>query len=97
MWTRAPAGTHPIKTPVELPDKLLISAKTLAAQRRTTLKAMGKSALRWEVATQENLAPDSCCKVGWVGILSLQKLTEAPTGDPVMRELTGNRMRKTSR
>ncbi len=108
MWTRAPARTslsierpptaaHPMKTTLELPDKLLIAAKTLGAQRKTTLKAMGKSALRREVAPQESLAPDSPCKVGPFGLLSLKKRTEALTGAPVMRLLIGETMSKTAR
>ena len=47
-----------MRTTVILPDSLLIAAKAVAAQRKTTLKAMVKSALRREVAPQENLAPE---------------------------------------
>jgi hypothetical protein len=56
-----------------------------------------QSALRREVAPQENLAPDSPSKIGPVGILGLQKRTEALTGDPVMRLRFGNMMKKTAR
>ncbi|MGF1657543.1 MAG: hypothetical protein ACFCU3_11280 [Verrucomicrobiales bacterium] len=40
--------TH-IKTTIDLPDDLLIEAKTLAARRKTTLKAIVESALRCEL------------------------------------------------
>jgi hypothetical protein len=69
-----------MKTAVELPDNLLIAAKTLAAQRKTTLNAMVKSVLRREVAPQENLAPAKPCEVGPSGSLSSKKRTEALTG-----------------
>ncbi len=92
MWTRAPArtslyieppipdGTHFMKITFELPDNLLIAAKTLATQRKTTLNAMVKRALCREVAPQENLAPAKPCEVGPSGSLSLKKRTEALTG-----------------
>lgn len=38
-----------MKTTLELPDALLIEAKTTAARRRTTLKALVESALRREL------------------------------------------------
>ncbi len=53
-----------MKTTVELPDNLLIAAKTLTTQRKTTLNAMVKRALRREVAPQENLATAKPCEVG---------------------------------
>jgi hypothetical protein len=56
-----------------------------------------QSALRREVAPQETLAPDNRCEVGPFGILSLQKRTEARTGDQVMLLLIGNMMKKTAR
>ncbi len=68
--------THIVKTTLDLPDDLLIAAKALAAQRKTTLKAMVEHALRREIAPQENLAPDSPYEVGPFGILSLKKRTE---------------------
>jgi hypothetical protein len=55
-----------------------------------------QSALRREVAPQKNLAPDNRCEVGPFGILSLQKRTEARTGDQIMLLLIGNMM-KTAR
>jgi Arc/MetJ family transcription regulator len=60
-----------MKTKVDLPDALLLVAKALAAQRKTTLKAMVEHALRREVAPQENLAANSSYEVGPFDILSL--------------------------
>jgi hypothetical protein len=74
-----------MKTTLDLPDNLLIAAKALAAQRKTTLKAMVEHALRREIAPQENLAPDSPYEVGPFGILSLKKRAEALTADQVQR------------
>ena len=51
--------THIMKTTLDLPDNLPIAAKALAAQRKTTLKAMVEHALRREIDPQKNLAPDS--------------------------------------
>ena len=75
--------THIMKTTLDLPDNLLIAAKALAAQRKTTLKAMVEHALRREIAPQENLAPDSLYEVGPFGILSLKKRTEGLTTEQV--------------
>jgi hypothetical protein len=77
--------THKMKTTLDLPDSLLIAAKALAAQRKTTLKAMVEHALRREIAPQENLAPDSPYEIGPFGILSLKKRAEVLTGDQVAR------------
>jgi hypothetical protein len=38
-----------MKTTIELPDDLLIAAKSAAARRRTTLKALVEHALRREI------------------------------------------------
>jgi hypothetical protein len=72
-----------MKTTLDLPDNLLIAAKALAAQRKTTLKAMVEHALRREIAPQENLAPDSPYEVGPFGILSLKKRSEGLTAKQV--------------
>jgi hypothetical protein len=72
-----------MKTTLDLPDNLLIAAKALAAQRKTTLKAMVEHALRREIAPQENLPPDSPYEVGPFGILSLKKRTEGLTTEQV--------------
>lgn len=50
-----------MKTTLDLDDDLLIEAKTVAARRRTTLKAVVESALRRELrpsAEMENPDPD---------------------------------------
>ena len=70
-----------MKTTLDLPDDLLIAAEALAAQWKTTLKAMVEHALRREIAPREKLAPDSPYEVGPFGILSLKKRTQALTGD----------------
>ena len=79
--------THIMKTTLDLPDNLLIAAKALAAQRKTTLKAMVEHALRREIAPQENLAPDSLYEVGPFGILSLKKRTEGLTTEQVQHHV----------
>ena len=75
--------THIMKTTLDLPDNLLIAAKALAAQRKTTLRAMVEHALRREIAPQENLAPDSPYEVGPFGILSLKKRNEGLTAEQI--------------
>lgn len=62
-----------MKTTLDLHDDLLIAAKTVAAQRKTTLKAVVEHALRREIAPQVKLASDSLYDVGPFGILSLKK------------------------
>jgi len=74
-----------MKTTLDLPDDLLIEAKALAAQRKTTLRAIVEHALRREIAPKENLSPDSPYEVGPFGILSLKKRTEVLTTDEVQR------------
>ena len=76
-----------MKTTLDLADDLLIAAKALAAQRKTTLKAMVEHALRREIAPQEYLAPDSPYEVGPFGILSLKKRSEALTADQMQHHI----------
>lgn len=69
-----------MKTTLDLPDELLIEAKTLAARRRTTLKAIVESALRREIrpaADSENPDPEKF-EVGPFGILRIKKAPGAP-------------------
>lgn len=50
-----------MKTTLDLPDDLLMEAKTLAVRRKTTLKAIVESALRreiWPAAEMENPDPE---------------------------------------
>ena len=64
-----------MKTTLDLPGDLLVEAKTLAARRKTTLKAIIEHALRREIepaAQREN--PDATkYEVGPFGILSIKK------------------------
>lgn len=69
-----------MKTTLDLPDELLIEAKTLAARRKTTLKAIVESALRREIrpaADSENPDPEKF-DVGPFGILRIKKVPGAP-------------------
>jgi hypothetical protein len=64
-----------VKTTLDLPDDLLVEAKTLAARRKTTLKAIVESALRRELrpaAEMENPDPETF-EVGPFGILRLRR------------------------
>ena len=63
-----------MKTTLDLDDDLLIEAKTLAARRKTTLKAIVESALRREIrpaAEMENPDPEKF-EVGPLGYLVLK-------------------------
>lgn len=64
-----------MKTTLDLPDDLLIEAKTLAARRKTTLKAIVESALRREIrpaSGMENPDPDKF-EIGPLGLLVLKR------------------------
>lgn len=65
-----------MKTTIELPDDLFIEAKTVAARRRTSLKALIEHALRREIAPPADFPPDSPYDVGPFGILSIKKRAE---------------------
>jgi len=45
-----------MKTTVDLPDDLLIAAKKLAAERRTTLRSLIERGLRRELVARESRA-----------------------------------------
>jgi hypothetical protein len=80
--------TH-MKTTLDLPDDLLIEAKTLAARRKTTLKALVESALRREIrppAEMENPDPEKF-EVGPLGLLVLKRRpgAKAITSEDVRR------------
>ena len=64
-----------MKTTLDLPDDLLIEAKTLAARRKTTLKALIESALRREIRPATEIAnPDpEKFEVGPLGFLVLKR------------------------
>ncbi len=59
-----------MKTTLELPDDLLIAAKTVAARRRTTLKDLVTRSLRREIGLdqRESEVPDSHFKIGSLGL-----------------------------
>jgi hypothetical protein len=64
-----------MKTTLDLPDDLLIEAKTLAARRKTTLKAIVESALRREIrpaAELENPDPEKF-EMGPLGFFVLKR------------------------
>jgi hypothetical protein len=67
--------THIMKTTLDLSDDLLIQAKTVAAHRRTTLRALVEHALRRELrpATEEQNPDPGKYELGPFGILSLKK------------------------
>lgn len=74
-----------MKTTLDLDDDLLIEAKTLAARRQTTLKAIVEHALRREIqpiADLENPNPD-LYEVGPFGILSLKRRGHTKTLEQV--------------
>jgi len=74
-----------MKTTIELPDDLLIEAKKVAAERRTTLKDMVTRSLRREIGLDhpQRPAPDSPFEVGPLGILRLKKRGEKITSEQV--------------
>jgi hypothetical protein len=64
-----------MKTTLDLPEALLIEAKTLAAQRRTTLKNLVENALRRELGAElrtENPDPERF-EIGPLGLLVLKR------------------------
>jgi predicted transcriptional regulator len=64
-----------MKTTLNLPDDLLMEAKTLAVRRKTTLKALVESALRREIRPAAEIAnPDpEKFEVGPLGFLVLKR------------------------
>ena len=83
---RQGVGGHPPRSPLDLPDDLLIEAKTLAARRKTTLKAIVESALRREIrpaAELENPDPEKF-EVGPLGFLVIKR---RPGDKPVTSEM----------
>lgn len=66
--------TH-MKTTLELPDDLLIKAKQVAAERRTTLKEMVTHSLRREIGldSMSDLDPGGPYELGDLGLPRLKK------------------------
>jgi hypothetical protein len=67
-----------MKTTLDLPDDLLIEAKTVAARRRITLKAMIEHALRREIQPVESVLETPFVR-GRDGVLRLPKRGERVT------------------
>lgn len=74
-----------MKTTIDLPDDLLLEAKSLAARRRTTLKTIIENALRREIRPEcERANPDpDKYEMGPLGILSLKKRGQPLTAEQV--------------
>ena len=73
-----------MKTTLDLPDDLLIAAKTVAASRRTTLRALIEHSLRREI--QPALLPQEAedfLEAGPLGILRLKKRGAVVTPEKV--------------
>jgi hypothetical protein len=69
-----------MKTTLDLPDDLLIEAKTLAARRRTTLKAIVERALRRELQPPppvQNPNPEKY-EVNELGFLVIKRGPDSP-------------------
>ncbi|MEX2606169.1 MAG: hypothetical protein WD708_02390 [Kiritimatiellia bacterium] len=47
-----------MKTTLDLPDDLLLEAKSMALRRRTTLKSLVEHALRREIQGRQEMAPN---------------------------------------
>ncbi len=64
-----------MKTTLDLPDDLLLEAKTVAARRKTTLRAVVESALRRELhpAGESEGIESQTFEVGPYGILRLKR------------------------
>jgi hypothetical protein len=56
-----------MKTTIDLPDDLLIAAKKLAAERRTTIRSLVERGLRKELGGTESRAPHRP-KIRWVTV-----------------------------
>jgi len=67
-----------MKTTLELPDELMIEAKTVAARRRTTLKALFEHALRREIQpASKGSAEKNLIEIGPNGAPRLKRRGEA--------------------
>lgn len=78
-----------MKTTLDLADDLLIEAKSLAARRKTTLKALVESALRRELRPETDFSnPDpEKFEVGPFGILSLKRNSSQTASAEQIQEL----------
>jgi hypothetical protein len=57
-----------MKTTIDLPDDLLIAAKKLAAERRTTLRSLVERGLRKELGESERSAAHRRPGIRWVTV-----------------------------
>lgn len=79
-----------MKTTLELPDDLLIQAKQVAAQRRTTLKEIVTRSLRRELSqanTPASLPPESPFEIGALGLPVLKKTGRTVTSETVRKAM----------
>ena len=70
-----------MKTTIELPDDLLLSAKQKAASQRTTLKCLIERALRREVYPIQEPSHDAVYEVDALGIPVLKGKGETVTSE----------------
>lgn len=79
-----------MKTTLDLPDDLLIQAKQVAAQRRTTLKEIVTQSLRREInleTTPASLPSDSPFEIGLLGLPVLKKTGRTVTSETVRQSM----------
>jgi hypothetical protein len=79
-----------MKTTLDLPDDLLIEAKRVAAQRRTTLKEIITHSLRRELSMDKmsaSLPPESPFEIGVLGLPILKKTGRTVTSESVRRAI----------
>ena len=57
-----------MKTTIDLPDDLLIAAKKLAAERRTTIRSLVERGLRKELGESESAAVRRRPRIRWVTV-----------------------------
>lgn len=78
-----------MKTTLEIPDELFLKAKSIAARRRTTLKAMIEHALRREIQEPQELSEADAerFEVGPFGILRLKRRPSKPVATGTIQKL----------
>ena len=77
-----------MKTTLDLPDDLLIAAKQVAIQRKTTLKELVTHSLRREIGFEAmpQIAPEGPYEISELGLPRLKKRRE-PVTDETIYEL----------
>lgn len=81
-----------MKTTIDLPDNLLILAKQIAVQRRTTLKDIVTTSLRREINRAnipEVFSPESPFEIGALGLPVLKKTGRKLTSEMVRAAVEG--------